>query len=100
MSNLANLVPFVFSSEVSNTDPEPESLDDNGIEDEVAIVGVDSQVSDRRKIRFKSLAYKQPIDYYLNTTDDLSVRKARIGQNKLLTCSGLLSFFLENDNYS
>ena len=64
MSNLANLVPFVFSSEVLNTDPEPESLDDNEIEDEVAIVGVDSQVSDRRKIRFKSLAYKQPVDYY------------------------------------
>ena len=64
MSNRANLVPFVFSSEVLNTDPEPESLDDNEIEDEVAIVGVDSQVSDRRKIRFKSLAYKQLVDYY------------------------------------
>ena len=66
MINLANLVPFVFSSDVSNTDPEPESLDDNGIEDEVAIVGVDSQVSGRRKIRFKLLAYKQPTDYYLS----------------------------------
>ena len=64
MSNLANLVPFVFSSEVSNTDPEPESLDDNEIEDEVAIVGVELQVLGRRKIRFKSLVYKLPIDYY------------------------------------
>ena len=64
MSNLANLVPFVFSSEVSNTDPEPESLDDTEIEDEVAIVGVELQVLGRRKIRFKSLAYKLPIDNY------------------------------------
>ena len=63
MSNLANLVPFVFSSEVLNTDPEPESLDDNEIEDEVAIVGVELHLG-RRKIRFKSLAYKLPIDYY------------------------------------
>lgn len=56
MSNLANLVPFVFSSEVSNTDPEaePESLDDSKDEDERAIVGVDSQVSERRNIRFES----------------------------------------------
>ena len=50
MINLANLVPFVFSSEVSNTDPEPESLDDSEIEDEVAIVGVQLQVLARRKI--------------------------------------------------
>ena len=63
MSNLASLVPFVFSSEVSNSD-EPESLDDNEIGDEVAIVGVELQVLGRRKIRFKSLAYKLPIDYY------------------------------------
>ena len=50
MINLANLVPFVFSSEVSNTNPEPESLDDSEIEDEVAIVGVQLQVLARRKI--------------------------------------------------
>ena len=64
MSNRANLVPFVFSSEVLNTDPEPESLDDNEDEDKLVMVGVVSQVSDRHKIRFKSLAYKQPVDYY------------------------------------
>ena len=44
MSNLANLVPFVFSSEVSNTDPEPESLDDNKDEDKLVMVAVDSQI--------------------------------------------------------
>ena len=57
MSNLANLVPFVFSSVLSNTDPEaePESLDDNKDEDELAIAGVDSQVSERRKYSFRIL---------------------------------------------
>ena len=44
MSNLANLVPFVFSSEVSSTDPEPESLEDNEDEDKLVMVAVDSQI--------------------------------------------------------
>ena len=44
-SNRANLVPFVFSSEVSNTDPEPESLDDNEDEDKIVMVAVDSAVA-------------------------------------------------------
>ena len=37
----ANLVPLVFSSEVSYTDPEAESIDDNEDEDKLAIVAVD-----------------------------------------------------------
>ena len=43
-SNRANLVPFVFSFEVLNTDPEPESLDDNEDEDKLVMVVVDSQI--------------------------------------------------------
>ena len=35
-------MPLVFSSEVSYTDPEAESIDDNENEDELAIVAVDS----------------------------------------------------------
>ena len=35
-------MPLVFSSEVSYIDPEPESIDDNENEDELAIVAVDS----------------------------------------------------------